>query len=149
MKLLDSLRVSYEGKDKVLTTSPIFDSVSLPITSEVIAGRVTIQMRSFFLVYETLAEKKLMWIEKENCEIENVPSEQTSGKYLAEIQCLLDSLSIAFKRWKNTTLGEYSNIVAKIPKDVYSLLDSIVTRFDIERLNYKRDTEKCLPFEKK
>lgn len=64
------VEVEYEGTDKVLTRSPVFDNVNVPIeVPGKLVGQQGMTLISFFLVYQNMKRKKLMWINAERCDI--------------------------------------------------------------------------------
>jgi len=68
--------VEYEGSDKILTASPVFDSINLPveIPGKLVGGASAVQFITFFLVYKNSAEKSFMWVQMERCNIKGVSS---------------------------------------------------------------------------
>lgn len=61
--------MKYKGKDDILSESPVYDSLNIPLTTKQLAGNVKLEIRTYFLVWETQAGKKIFWIEKEKCDL--------------------------------------------------------------------------------
>lgn len=70
LQFFPRITVRYEGKDHVLTESPVFNTLDLSLPVEGgLAGQTRLTLISFFLVFETMGKKKLMWVNMENCEV--------------------------------------------------------------------------------
>lgn len=71
MALSMYVEVEYEGTDKILIRSPVFDTINLPVElpGKVIGGGAALSFITFFLVYQDDKKNSLMWIKMERCKI--------------------------------------------------------------------------------
>lgn len=73
MPLLKDVIVQYSGNDKILTDSPVFDILNLPMQGNDLGlvGRPGILVVTFFLVFSNIKQSSLMWVNMKDCKIVN------------------------------------------------------------------------------
>lgn len=68
--LTRKIEVQYEGDDKLLLKSPVFDVVQVPVeVPGKLVGQSGMTLITFFLVFSNSKQKKMFWIRMENCDV--------------------------------------------------------------------------------